>query len=328
MIRIPDEQHGVTRFAKGVPRIVVVLGVASLFTDLSSEMIYPLLPIFLTATLGAGALSLGIIEGVAETTASVLKIVSGIWADRVTRRKPLVVTGYAIAGLARPLIGLAAGWPFVLAMRFTDRVGKGLRTSPRDALIADAVEPSRRGAAYGFQRMMDHGGAVAGPIVAAGLLSLGGLSLRTVFLLAAVPAAVVIAVLIFGLKETPRSLAETAHDSRPHAHWADLGRDFHLFLAALLLFTLGNSTDAFILLRLSEAGVPAAWVAILWSIHHVIKMSAAYVGGTLSDRVGRRGVILTGWGIYAAVYAVFAFFPSATILIGAFLIYGLYFGLC
>ena len=174
---------------RALPRTVVALGVVSLLTDLSSEMIYPLLPVFLTGVLGASAVALGAVEGVAEATAALLKLVSGVLSDRGRRRKPWVVAGYGLAGVARPLIGLAGSWPAVLALRFTDRTGKGLRTSPRDALIADATAPDRRGTAFGFHRAMDHAGAVLGPLVAAGLLSLAGLDLRTVFLLAAIPAA-------------------------------------------------------------------------------------------------------------------------------------------
>jgi MFS family permease len=293
---------------------------------MSSEMIYPLLPVFLSTVLGAGVISIGIIEGVAETTASILKVVSGIWADRVSRRKPLVVFGYTLAGMARPLIGLATGWTFVLVMRFIDRVGKGFRTSPRDALIADAVSPATRGAAYGFQRAMDHAGAVMGPLVAAGLMMMAGLSLRSVFLFAALPAAIVIVVLIVGIRESPRA-REKAPESPRIGHFAELGRGFHLYLLALLIFTLGNSSDAFILLRLSDSGVPAAWVALLWSAHHVIKMTSAYLGGSLSDRIGRKRVVLAGWALYGLVYIAFAAFSSVAALIVIFLVYGLYFGL-
>lgn len=178
--------------ASRIPKAVIALGVVSFLTDLSSEMIYPLLPAFLVTVLGAGAVTLGLIEGVAESTASLLKVASGIWTDRTRKRKPLIVAGYTLSGLMRPLIGLAAAWPVVLALRFADRVGKGLRTSPRDALIADVTDPGVRGAAYGFHRSMDHAGAVAGPLVAALLLNAADLPLRQVFLLAAIPSALVL----------------------------------------------------------------------------------------------------------------------------------------
>lgn len=244
-----------------IPPPVRVLGVVSFLTDLSSEMIYPLLPVFLTVTLGAGALSIGIIEGVAESTAAFLKVFSGIWADKTSRRKPFVLFGYSLAGVVRPLIGLAMAWPFVFACRFLDRVGKGIRTAPRDALIADLTEPAFRGQAYGFQRMMDHAGAVAGPLVAAFLLGIMHIPLRIVFLCAIIPALAVVLVILFWIKE-PEEPDRLCHGRTSiRDDWAKLSGEFKGFLGALLLFTLGNSTDAFILLLLSNAGIPTAVAA-------------------------------------------------------------------
>ena len=313
---------------KRLSRTVIVLGLASFFTDMSSEMIYPLLPIFLSTVLGAGALALGVIEGVAESTASILKVASGIWTDRVRKRKPLIVAGYGLAGVVRPLIGLAGAWPFVLGMRFLDRVGKGLRTSPRDALIADVTAPDLRGTAYGVHRAMDHAGAVAGPLVAAGLLALGSFSLRHIFLLSAVPALVVILVLVFGIKEPPAHAAETPPPVSFKALWTGTGRHFKLLLLSLIVFTLGNSTDAFLLLRLRNAGISVSGVAVLWALHHVVKMALTYAGGRLSDRVGRRSMIVLGWLAYALIYLAFGLVNSPAWLIVIFLAYGIYFGLC
>lgn len=309
---------------KQLPRTVRALGWVSLLTDLSSEMIYPLLPTFLTGVLGAGAAVLGGIEGVAEATASVLKVVSGFWSDRVGRRRPLVVAGYTLSGASRPLIGLATGWIGVLFLRFADRVGKGLRTAPRDALLAEAVPATARGSAFGFHRAMDHGGAVIGPLVAALMLG-AGFSLRGVFLLAALPAAAVVVLLL-------RSVREPAGHSLPPARAAGpktcpVAPGFRRLLGALALFTLGNSTDAFLLLRLSAAGISPSSVAVLWSAHHAVKTAAAYLGGGLSDRLGRRPVLLAGWVWYAAIYAGFAVATSRSALIALFLGYGVYFGL-
>ncbi|MFB0507995.1 MAG: MFS transporter [Thermodesulfobacteriota bacterium] len=312
---------------KLLPKTVIYLGFVSFFTDLSSEMIYPLLPIFLSSVLGAGTVALGVIEGTAESTAAFLKVLSGLWTDRLRHRKPLILPGYGLSGAVRPLIGLATAWPLVLVLRFMDRVGKGLRTSPRDALIADVTNPGQRGAAYGLHRAMDHAGAVVGPIVAAGLLSFESISLRHVFLLSAIPAAVVMVVLIAGVKEPRIPLARDSQPSGLVAHWSDLGREFKRLLLALLVFTLGNSTDAFLLLRLSGAGVPAAWVAVLWSLHHGVKMFSTYIGGRLSDRIGRRRMILSGWIVYAGIYFAFAVVDSPTMLIVVFVGYGIYFGL-
>jgi len=309
-----------------LPLTVIVLGLASFFTDFSSEMIYPLLPAFLATVLGAGALQLGIIEGVAESTASIFKIISGLWTDRVKRRKPFLIAGYGIAGIVRPLIGLAVTWPFVLAMRFMDRIGKGLRTSPRDALIADVTDPSVRGTAFGFHRAMDHAGAVVGPLTAAGLIAMG-FTLRNVFLLAVVPAVVVMAVLFWGIKEKPIERTVSSPAIGLAEVWRNAGRNFKLFLLALLVFTLGNSTDAFLLFRLRDVGVPDKWVAVLWAAHHVVKMFSTYIGGCCSDRFGRRSLIVLGWLVYAGVYVGFAMAQSSTFLIALFLGYGLYYGL-
>jgi MFS family permease len=308
-----------------LPATVVALGVVSLLTDLSSEMIYPLLPVFLTTVLGAGPQALGLIEGVAESTASLLKVISGRWSDRARRRKPLVVAGYSLAGAVRPLIGLAVTWPAVLLLRFADRVGKGLRTSPRDALITDATPAPRRGEAFGLQRSLDHAGAVAGPLVAAALLALAGLSLRAVFLLAVIPAVAVVVVLVGWVREAPRGAS--AAPANVTGAWRALGRPLHMVFAAVLVFTLGNSTDAFLLLRLSDAGVSAAGVALLWSAFHLVKMVSTYVGGRVSDRLGRRPMVVAGWAVYAAVYLAFALVSSRAAMIATFLAYGLYYGL-
>jgi MFS family permease len=310
-----------------LPGTVVALGFVSFLTDLSSEMIYPLLPVFLVDVLGAGAIALGTIEGVAESTAAVLKVASGWWTDRVRRRKPLVVAGYGLSGSMRPLIGLAGSWPVVVMLRFGDRVGKGLRTSPRDALIADVTPPERRGAAYGLHRAMDHAGAVAGPLVAAALLLLPGFTLRRVFLLAAIPALLVMIVLLFGVKEADRAGDPAAERVSLRDGWNAMGTPFRRLLLALVVFTLGNSTDAFLLLRLSDAGFAAGWVAVLWSLHHVVKMAANLYGGQLSDRVERRTLVVAGWLVYAAIYFGFGLASRGPVLVALFLGYGIYFGL-
>ncbi len=320
-------QTPIASAAARIPRTVIALGMVSLLTDLSSEMIYPLLPLFLASVLGASAMALGLIEGVAESTAALLKVASGIWTDRTQRRRPLIVAGYTLSGMMRPLIGLAIVWPAVLALRFADRIGKGLRTSPRDALIADVTDERARGTAYGFHRAMDHAGAVLGPLVAAALLSIAGLPLRQVFLLSAIPAVAVLVVLGLGVKEPPVSRAMRPVTAKRLAPWNSLGPDYRRLLIAVLIFTLGNSTDAFLLLRLSETGVSAGGIALLWSAHHVVKMTSNYFGGRLSDRVGPRVMIRAGWLFYAAIYLTFGWLNSAPWLIAVFLAYGIYFGL-
>lgn len=312
---------------RSLPRTVIVLGLVSFFTDFSSEMIYPLLPAFLTGVLGAGAVALGLIEGVAESTASLLKVLSGSWTDRTQKRKPFILGGYSLAGAVRPLIGLATSWTLVLGMRFLDRVGKGLRTAPRDALIADSVVEAQRGRAYGFHRSLDHAGAVVGPLAAAGLLALEGVSLRHVFLLAAIPAAVVVLLIVLGIRDQPTTAQPSPAARNLWRGWRELGGDFRRLLLAVLVFTLGNSTDAFLLLSLTSTGVEPAWVAVLWSLHHVVKMLATYWGGSLADHLGYRLPILGGWVLYALVYAGFGLATTAPVQVVLFLLYGIYFGL-
>jgi MFS family permease len=303
----------------------LALTAVSLLTDASSEMIYPLLPLFLSSVLGASATALGAIEGAAESVAALLKLASGAWSDRLTRRKPLVVVGYTIASIVRPLIGFAqVAWQ-VGALRVTDRIGKGIRTSPRDALIADAVAPGQRGAAFGLHRAGDHLGAVIGPILAFVLLQWLGISLRTVFLLAAIPAALSVAVLILGVREETRKRASSDKLGLDRAQ--GLAPSFWRYLAVLLLFSLGNASDAFLLLRASALGVAAAHIPLLWAAHHVVKALANARGGALSDRVGRRPLIVAGWAVYAVVYLAFAQASTAWHAWALFLGYGLYFGL-
>ncbi|HEX9565349.1 MAG TPA: MFS transporter [Gemmatimonadaceae bacterium] len=308
-----------------LPRTVIALGAVSLLTDASSEMIYPLLPVFLTTVLGAGPIAIGAIEGAAESVAALLKLASGWWSDRLPRRKPLVVAGYGLASIARPLIGLAQSVPQVAAIRLIDRVGKGIRGSPRDALIADAVDSGMRGRAFGFHRAGDHLGAVIGPVVAWALLSWGGLSLRTVFLLAGVPAALAVVTLLVGVRESARP--SRAVEARPGLSRGGLGRRFWAYLGVLLVFTLGNSTDALLILRAMELGVSQAFVLLLWAMLHVVKSAASTPGGVLSDRVGRRPLIIGGWMVYALVYLGFAGATQAWHAWALFAVYGVYFGM-
>jgi len=307
---------------KKLPSTVIALGLVSFFTDLSSEMIYPLLPLFLTGVLGAGKRNLGFIEGLAEATAALLKVASGFWADKGGKRKPFVLFGYGIASLARPCIGLASVWPMVLLLRFLDRIGKGVRSSPRDALIADVIEPEMRGRAYGFHRAMDHAGSVAGPLIAAALLHLAGFSLGQVFLAAGIPALIVIPIILLRVKETPEGAPVPTKPLNFKETWGVMPEGFKGFLLALTLFSLGNATDLFLLLALSERDLSAPWVLILWSAHSVVKMTAAWLAGGWADRLGRRKVIIAGWATHILVYAVFAFAPSVEVVIVAFMLYG------
>jgi MFS family permease len=305
-------------------RSVVALGWVSFLTDVSADMIYPLLPAFLTKTLGAGPATVGLIEGVAETAASAAKIGSGAWSDRVRRRKPIVVLGYAIAAVARPLVGFARLWSQVLAIRFTDRVGKGIRTSPRDALLADIVPSDRRGRAFGLQRAMDNAGTVVGPLLAALLLKLAFVDERGVFLLAAVPGIAAIVVLLLAVPDPGRRAAAPAAVQRPPGK---LPAAFWRIVAIFAFFTLANSTDAFLLLRAQDAGVALWQLPLLWSFFHAVKAATGVPGGALADRVGRVPAIALGWVIYAASYGGFAFVSRPLAVWALFAVYALFFGL-
>jgi MFS family permease len=304
---------------------VLWLGIVSLFTDLSSEMIYPLLPFFLTQTLGAGPAFLGLVEGIAETTASVLKLASGWFSDHVGKRKPLVLIGYGIASVARPLIAIAVAPWQILAIRFSDRVGKGIRTAPRDALLADSVDVAHRGAAFGFHRGADHAGAVLGPLVATGLLLLRPGAYRMVFALAAVPALISVLILWSRVRDN-NTLAATAPKVRFEG-WRFLPKELRWFLLIVTVFTLGNATDAFLLLRAQQLGIPIALIPLLWAALHVSKMGWSIPGGMLADRAGSRVAIVSGWLLYAAVYASFAVASAAWHVWLLFLLYGLFYGL-
>ncbi len=312
-----------------IPRPVWLLGWASLFTDAGTEMIYPLLPMYLSRVLGASAMSLGIIEGVAEGINSLLKVVSGYWSDRA-RRKPIVIAGYALSSLARPLIGLTKSWPQVLLIRAMDRTGKGIRGAPRDAMLAEFATPATRGRIFGFHRAMDHTGAIVGPLLATAILYFAPEQYRLVFGLTIIPGAIAVWLLFLvpekavATEGSPSASAKATADRSVSP--ARLPGRFWAFLGVLVVFSLGNSADAFLLLRLSDALGGITYVPLLWAGIHVVKASLSTWGGGLSDRLGRKKVIVIGWTIYAVVYLGFASSPGPVALICWFLLYGTYFG--
>lgn len=281
-----------------LPRTVWLVGLISLVNDSASELLYPLIPLYVASVLMAGPKALGIIDGVAETTASLLKLFSGVLADRTRSTKAWVVAGYGLASLSRPLMAAAATWPAVLALRFADRIGKGIRAAPRDALLALAVAPGQRGLAFGFHRAMDNAGAVIGPLLAAWLLA-RQMPLREIFVWAALPGAVVVALALW-LREP--------HKPEPHARppfsWrlAGFPPAFKRYLLVLLLFTLGNSSNVFLLLRAKELGVPDYQVPLLWALVSFSAMLFSIPFSALSDRVGRSRLIVGGWVVYGLFY--------------------------
>jgi len=324
---------------------VLVLGLVSLFTDFSSEMIYPLLPVFFSGLVPVGAVAVyvGLMEGLAETTASLLKIFSGRISDALGKRKALAVLGYGISSVARPLMAAcAAGW-HVVALRFLDRVGKGIRTSPRDALISDSVGKEHRGLAFSFHRAMDHTGAILGPIAAVGILYafLGyGLwqgttqqatpaemhALRWLFALAVVPGVLAMVALVGRAREVAPKPAEQG--AAPAGGWRSLPGRFYAFVGVVTLFALGNSSDLFIVFYgRAKFGFGLLQIVGVWVALHVSKMLFSVPGGVLSDRLGRRPVIVGGWAVYALVYLGMAFVGEAWQYWALILVYGLYYGM-
>ena len=304
---------------------VILLGLVSLLNDSSSEMIYPLLPVFLTATLGATPVVIGLIEGLADGLSSILKYFAGSFSDRM-KRKPFVVSGYALAAVSRALIGIAQQWPSVLVARLLDRTGKGIRSAPRDAIIADVTPVESRGRAFGFHRALDHTGAIIGPLIALALLDAGHETLRTVFLISVIPGVIGVFLLLFLLKEGVRT-------SRPHASADEdvrrpaLPRRFWYALSCIALFSLANSSDAFLLLQAHAAGVATAMLPALWAAHHVIKALFSTRAGSFSDRTDRRRMLAAGWLVYGAIYFVFPFAHSMTFFAILFILYAIPFTL-
>ncbi len=312
--------------APRLPIAVVLLGFTSLFTDIGTEMIFPLLPVFLTETLRAGPAYLGMVEGAADTVSSLLKLASGILADSVTRRKPLVLFGYAIASAVRPFVALATHPWHVLAVRVADRVGKGVRSSPRDALIADAAG-DRAGRAFGFHQAMDNVGAVVGPLLATALISVH-FSLRSVFWVAVIPGAIATA-LVFFVPEAvrPRAAAPKGLGSPSATSPLRHDRRLLLYLGVLAVFSIGNSSDAFLLLRARSLGLSTTEIPILWAVLNLSKVAWAYLGGNFADRVPRAKLIAVGWFLYALVYGGLGAATTAWHVWALFAVYGIFYGL-
>ncbi|MDQ1592827.1 MAG: hypothetical protein QOG71_3454 [Pyrinomonadaceae bacterium] len=371
---LDERTPGLFRRYQRLPRNVLVISLVSFLNDASSEIIYPLLPVFLAGALGVTPVVIGLIEGGAESVSSFLKLFAGYFSDRSGRRKAPVVFGYALASIVRPLLGFATSWPQVFAVRFADRVGKGIRSAPRDAMIADSATPHERGLAFGFHRAMDHLGAVVGPLLGFALLvSIAGnrnaptlAEYRWIFLAASIPALAAVLVAAFAIRETRKDrddgrahrkaereradalraessdgAAASTNDAAPAAapsavasaaappRFSLRGFDgnFKRFLIIIALFTLSNSSDAFLLLRAREVGISTATIPLLWAALHVTKVLSSLVGGDLSDRLGRKTLIVTGWLFYAAVYLGFAFVSTVGGAWVLFLVYGIYFGL-
>jgi MFS family permease len=311
---------------RGITRNVVVLGLVSFFTDVATEMLYPIIPLFVVGPLGASPALLGLIEGAAEGISSGLRWVGGLLSDRTGRRKPFVVAGYGLSAVSKPVMGLAAfalGWPLFLIGRCSDRLGKSIRTAARDALIADSTDPAHRGVAFGLHRALDTGGAVVGPLFALLVIVVwSNTPLATLFFIALVPGAISVLLAGTGVRDTTRAREPRAGGAPALRH--QLPRPFWHLLAAFAVFSLGNSSDSFLILRSKEVGLGFQQVILVYALFNVVYAIAATPLGRLSDRIGRKPVIIAGWLAYALVYAGFGSVDSPLAPWILLSIYGLY----
>ncbi len=339
---------------------IYFISAVSFFNDIASEMIYPLIPVFIKTVLGFGAEIIGIIEGIAESINSLLKLFSGWISDKSKKRKVFVLAGYSLSNLVRPLIGISNYWGTLLGFRLTDRVGKGIRSAPRDAMICDLAPENKRGLAFGIQRGMDHAGAVVGPLITSALITLFLLDLKTIFIFSYIPGIIAVLLVIFGVKEIKKedhvrleevqkfqssqyfpgrqdTQDKSIYPKEPYDRtkktlilffkdFKKLGGRFNYLLSIFVIFTLGNSTDAFLLLRASDLGMQLAYIPILWSTLHVSKTLFSLLGGYLSDKTSRKTIIGLGWSVYILTYIGFAFADNIWQIWALFAFYGIFFG--
>lgn len=299
---------------------VVKLGLISFFSDVASEMLYPITPIFLTTVLGASKINVGLIEGVAEAVASLLKTYSGMWSDRLGQRKPFIVLSYLFSALAKPAIGVARVWPQVLAARALDRTGSGLRGGPRDAMLADAVDPKLRGAAFGLHRAMDTLGAAIGPLFAIFYLSYLSSNLRSIFLWAAVPG-VIAAIIALSLKE---SKPKGERPAVQRWSWKATPLSFRHYMLAWGIFSIGNSSDVFLLLKARDTGLSLNTTILAYCLYNLIYALLSFPLGGLSDRIGRKSLLISGFAVFAVVYCGFGYATEIWQFSVLFAIYGIY----
>jgi len=308
----------------GISKNVFVLGLVSFFNDVASEMIYPLVPIFLTSVLGAPVAIVGLIEGIAESTASVLKVVSGWLSDKFQKRKPFVVAGYSFSAISKILLSLAFSWPFVLIARFIDRFGKGTRTSARDALIVESSDTLTRGKSFGFHRALDTLGAVVGPLIALLAIHFLDNNFRLIFFLAFMPACIGILLLLFFVKERKK---EANSSPALRFNWRNLNPSFKIFLLISFIFALGNSSDAFLILRAQNLGLSVISVVLAYVLFNFTYAIFSMPAGIIADKIGPKKVLLDGFLLFSAVYLLFGLAPSSPFLWFLFPIYGIYMAL-
>jgi len=308
----------------GISKNVFVLGLVSFFNDVASEMIYPIVPIFLTSVLGAPVAIVGLIEGIAESTASVLKVISGWLSDKWQKRKPFIIAGYSFSAISKIILSLAYSWPFVLLARFIDRFGKGTRTSSRDALITESSEDKVRGRAFGFHRTLDTLGAVVGPLIALLAIHFLDNNFRLIFFLAFIPAFIGILLLLFFVKEKKK---EANSLNTFHFNWRELNPSFKIFLLISLIFALGNSSDAFLILRAQNLGLSLILVVLAYVFFNFTYAIFSMPAGIISDKIGPKKVLLAGFLLFSIVYLFFGLVHSSLLLWLLFPIYGIYMAL-
>lgn len=308
----------------GISRNVFVMGLVSFFNDVASEMIYPIVPIFLTSILGAPVSIVGLIEGIAESTASTLKVISGWFSDKLQKRKPFVIAGYSLSLISKAILGFAFSWPLVLAARFIDRFGKGTRTSARDALITESSLPSNRGRSFGFHRTLDTLGAVVGPLVAILLLYLLGNNFRLIFLLAVIPSTVGVILLIFYVKEKKK---ESEKQESIKLNWGNFNQSFKIFLFISIIFAMGNSSDAFLILRAKNLGLSITLTILAYTLFNFTYALFSTPAGIISDKIGPKRVLLSSFLLFSFVYLFFGLINQGLFLWLLFPIYGIYMAL-
>jgi len=309
-------------FFRGIGRNVIILGLVSLFTDVSSQMVFPLIPLFMVTILGAGAWAVGLVEGAAETTASLLKVFSGYWSDRLQKRKPFVVFGYSMSAITKPLFAAVSVWPIVLVVRIVERIGKGIRTAPRDAIVAESVDLDVRGKAYGFHRTMDGIGSILGAILAFFLLPHFGY--RNIFLFALAPS--IIAVFFVSLvKEKSQSEKGVGRISTLKVSLAALPGNLRFFIIIATIFTLGHFGYAFLLLKAKNIGLSDQYAILLYVLFYCAYTLFSIPAGVLSDRIGRRSVLMIGYGLFALTSLGLIFSSSISSLLLLFIIYGVFY---
>lgn len=308
----------------GIPRNVVILGLVSFFNDVASEMIYPLVPIFLTSVLGAPVSIVGLIEGIAESIASILKVVFGWLSDKLRKRKPFIVAGYSLSTVSKIIFGLAYSWPFVLLARFIDRFGKGTRTSARDALIAESSEASVRGKTFGFHRALDTLGAVVGPLLALVAIKALDNNIRLIFFLSFIPAFIGVLLLLFFVKEKGR---KQKNSSDFQFHWRDIDPSFKVFLLISFIFALGNSSNAFLILRAQNLGLSVTMVILVYVLYNFVYAIFSIPAGIISDKIGPKKLLLAGFLLFALIYLFFGLITKSLFLWLLFPFYGIYMAL-